>query len=132
MDNSGILPDPSALYSPPLRGRLAVQGLQTATVADLVYGGLPSRLGSSEPAGDAGEGFDLPNPLQPYSARGRGDTYQPHPYLPTSQHLDYMHKFTSTTLLTVGVIILLVLLVRAPRAAGNLVTRAGLGKLGAA
>jgi hypothetical protein len=132
MDNSGTLPPEAALYQTPLRGRLAVQGLQGATAADLIYGGMPERLGSFGSAGDAGEGIDLPNPATPASARGEGPSYQPHPYLPRADHLDYVHKFTSTSLLTIGLVLVLLVLLRSPRTAGNLLARGGLKQAGIA
>lgn len=109
-----LLPPPDALYSPPLRGRMAVMGLQGATVASLVYGGLPSQAAASEPSGDAGEGRDLPVTLAANRNRDGGGLSN---LLPSAQTLDYVHKFSSATLITLALGLLLVYAILRPRRA---------------
>lgn len=129
-DNSGHLPTPSDLALLTLKDR-ALLGLDGVTAATRgIGGGLPSGPYASEPTGDALQ-VDIPNLLNPKHGRGEGATYQPHPYLPSSQHLDYLHKFTSTSLLTLGLGLLVYLFVVRPRQARALVAHAGLRQTGA-
>jgi len=132
VNNSGSLPSPDVAYSAPMRGRLAVQGLQGASVANAVFGGLPSSPGLSEPSGDLGEGLDLPVTLA-NTQRGRDEKsggYALRPGLPSTGTLDYLHKFSSTTLITLALVLLIVYGVLRPRRAIRLLEgRAGGGGL---
>jgi hypothetical protein len=128
-DNSGQIPTPADLALLTLRDR-AVLGLAGVTaVTPGVSGGFPAGPFTSEPAGDAVQ-MDIPNILNPKGGRGEGATYQPHPALPSSQHLDYLHKFTSTSLLTLGLGLLIYLFVVRPKQARALVAHAGLNQVG--
>jgi hypothetical protein len=93
-------------------------------------GGMPSYPGASEPSGDAGEGSDLPNLLQPNNVRGEGPTYTPHPLLPSAQHLDYVQKFAGASLLGIGLVVLLILVALNPRRILRGIARGGLKRAG--
>lgn len=129
MDTLPTLPPPDVGYSRPLRGRLSALGLNGATVAGLAYGGLPSPPSASEPAGDAGDGVDLPVRLgAPQAPDERSGGYALRPGLPSTATLDYVHKFSSATLVTLALVLLIVYAVARPRRALRLLEgRAGGG-----
>lgn len=121
------VPDPAVIYSRPMRGRLAVLGLQGASVADLLHGGLPSQPYMTEPAGDALQ-VDVPVTLSNTSP-GRGDRYGGvGSAFPDPSTLDYVHKAASATLLLLVLGLLVVYAVLRPQKALRLVEgRAGGG-----
>lgn len=131
MDNSGTLPPLAALH-PTMRRHLVVGGLAGVSVADIYGGGMPENIRTFSSPGDRWPDTDIPNPITPNHARGEGPNYQPHPYLPSAQHLDYLHKFSSASLLTIGLLLLVGLFVIHPRRAGGLIARGGLKQAGIA
>lgn len=102
----------------------------TTAVQPGLRGGYPNDPRGSEPSGDAGEGTDLPTVFTKIG-RGEGATYQPHPYLPAAQQLDYAQKLTSTTLLLLGLTLMLIYFARSPRRAAKTVARGAARRAGA-
>lgn len=121
MDNTGLLPSGDVALSPPMRGRLAPQGLGTRAHVLLYGGGLPSLPSSSEPSGDAGEGRDVPVRISP--TKSRDSSYRPHPNLPSANELDYVHKAIVSPLLLLGFLLLLAVAILNPRRALGLIGR---------
>jgi hypothetical protein len=77
-----------------------------------------------EPAGDAGDGVDVPTVVTGQHGRGKGEGYTPLPgVLPTAQHLDYLHKLSSASLLTLAFLLLVVLAIIRPQRAAQYLVR---------
>lgn len=64
------------------------------------------------------------------AAVGRGDDYRPAPGWPSLAHLDYVQKFSTVTLITIGVIALVVFGVINPRRAARAVAAAAKRRAG--
>lgn len=125
--NPPTIPDPAVLYSRPMRGRLAGVGLQGASVADLLHGGLPSQPYMSEPAGDANQA-DIPNRLVDSNPHGRQNYAGPGSILPDPSTLDYVHKAASASLLLLVLGVLVIYAALRPKKALRLLEgRAGGG-----
>ena len=126
-DNSGNVITPAQYYSPPMRGKLSILGLQGVTAANLATGGLPSQPGASEPPGDALE-VDVPMILPTDNSSGRINYGGIGSRLPDPSTLDYVHKAASASLLSLALILLIVYAALRPRRALQLLEgRAGGG-----
>ena len=110
-DGTGNLPPLEAFYQPPLKGRLAVMGLQGATVANLIYGGMPGAPSMTEPPGDQLE-QDIPVTFQ-----NTPRDWQSRPGLPSASTLDYVHKAGSATLVLLVLGLLIVYAIIRPQRA---------------
>jgi hypothetical protein len=68
--------------------------------------------------------------VQGQTAFGSGPDYRPAPALPAVGVLDYVQKFSTATLATVGLLVLLVVLVKNPRGAFHWIARSGVKRAG--
>lgn len=77
----------------------------------------------SGPAGDAGEGPDLPVAIVGRNDRS-GGRYTPLPgVLPTRDHLEYVQRFSAAALLAIGLLLLIAVGILNPRRAVGFVAR---------
>jgi hypothetical protein len=101
--------------------RMRAAGLNGVTAVNpRIPGGLPSSPYASEPAGDAPQ-QDIPARFGVMSTRE---------LLPSIHTLDYVSKFSSASLFTLGLVLLLIYFVRNPRRAARGLARGSLKRAG--